>query len=81
MKAERITREEILAAVRASGAPDAGQVAAVVLEPTAVSVSWPMCMAPVRCRPWTRCVGSMMLAFDFSHQRWEAASKSLRRRP
>jgi len=32
MRAERITREEILAAVRASGAPDAGQVAAVVLE-------------------------------------------------
>jgi uncharacterized membrane protein YcaP (DUF421 family) len=32
MRAERITREEILAAVRASGAPDQGQIAAVVLE-------------------------------------------------
>jgi uncharacterized membrane protein YcaP (DUF421 family) len=32
MKAERITREEILAAVRASGTPDVGKVAAVVLE-------------------------------------------------
>jgi uncharacterized membrane protein YcaP (DUF421 family) len=32
MRAERITREEILAAVRASGAPDPGKVAAVVLE-------------------------------------------------
>lgn len=32
MKAERITREEILAAIRASGRPDAGEVAAVVLE-------------------------------------------------
>jgi uncharacterized membrane protein YcaP (DUF421 family) len=32
MKRERITREEILAAVRASGAPDVGHVAAVVLE-------------------------------------------------
>jgi len=32
MKAERITREEILAAIRASGRPDAGEIAAVVLE-------------------------------------------------
>jgi hypothetical protein len=32
MKAERITREEVLAAVRASGSADAAQVAAVVLE-------------------------------------------------
>ena len=32
MKAERITREEILAAVRASGAADASRIAAVVLE-------------------------------------------------
>jgi len=32
MKAERITREEILAAVRASGAADASPIAAVVLE-------------------------------------------------
>ena len=32
MRVERITREEILAAVRASGRPDVGQVAAVVLE-------------------------------------------------
>jgi uncharacterized membrane protein YcaP (DUF421 family) len=32
MKTERISREEILAALRANGAPDAGQVAAVVLE-------------------------------------------------
>jgi uncharacterized membrane protein YcaP (DUF421 family) len=32
MRAERITREEILAAVRASGDPDQGQIAAVVLE-------------------------------------------------
>ena len=32
MKAERITREEILAALRASGVADAGRTAAVVLE-------------------------------------------------
>jgi uncharacterized membrane protein YcaP (DUF421 family) len=32
MRAERITRDEILAAVRASGAADVGKVAAVVLE-------------------------------------------------
>jgi uncharacterized membrane protein YcaP (DUF421 family) len=32
MRAERITREEILAAMRASGAPDAEKIAAVVLE-------------------------------------------------
>jgi uncharacterized membrane protein YcaP (DUF421 family) len=32
MRAERITREEILAAVRASGASDQAQIAAVVLE-------------------------------------------------
>lgn len=32
MRAERITREEILAAMRASGASDHGQIAAVVLE-------------------------------------------------
>jgi uncharacterized membrane protein YcaP (DUF421 family) len=32
MKTERITREEILAAIRASGSPDIGKVAAVVLE-------------------------------------------------
>jgi uncharacterized membrane protein YcaP (DUF421 family) len=32
MRAERITREEILAAVRANGAADVGEVAAVVLE-------------------------------------------------
>ena len=32
MKAERITREEILAALRASGAAEAGEIAAVVLE-------------------------------------------------
>jgi uncharacterized membrane protein YcaP (DUF421 family) len=32
MRTERITREEILAAVRASGAPDPAKVAAVVLE-------------------------------------------------
>ena len=32
MKAERITREEILAALRASGAADVSRIAAVVLE-------------------------------------------------
>jgi uncharacterized membrane protein YcaP (DUF421 family) len=32
MRAERITRDEILAAVRASGTADVGKVAAVVLE-------------------------------------------------
>jgi uncharacterized membrane protein YcaP (DUF421 family) len=32
MKAERITREEVLAALRASGAAEIGQIAAVVLE-------------------------------------------------
>jgi uncharacterized membrane protein YcaP (DUF421 family) len=32
MKAERITREEILAALRASGAAEPGEIAAVVLE-------------------------------------------------
>ena len=32
MRAQRITREEVLAALRASGAAEVGEIAAVVLE-------------------------------------------------
>jgi uncharacterized membrane protein YcaP (DUF421 family) len=39
MRAERITREEILAAVRASGDPDQGQIAAAVVLETDGSLS------------------------------------------
>jgi uncharacterized membrane protein YcaP (DUF421 family) len=83
MKAERLTREEILAALRASGAAEPGEIAAVVLETDGTLSIIPDAGANGGRPRSTRSAASIMLAPDRSRRTDELSPQGAfaRRKP